>query len=133
VSLVYLRKRRVSDEPPLDTDHANGNHWSIPWNIRNVQRGTGSDDRKHIRRIVLVAAHHGRNDLGVLPVTLREQGPQWAVHQATGQRFEVPESPLSLEEATRNAPCCVRLFDVLTSHGKEVQTRAFGRRDDRYQ
>jgi hypothetical protein len=121
VGLRGLLERREGDELTVDARDAQPGDRAVPRDVGDVQRGARGAQRDHVRRVLLVGGEHGRDDLRVLLVAVREQRAQRAIHHARGEHLVVAQAAFTLEEAARDLAGGVRLFDVLTGEREEVE------------
>ena len=93
-----------------------------------MQGRAGRRHRQDVGRILFVRRHHGRDDLRVLLVAVREQRPEGPIHDARREDLVVAQAAFALEESARDLARSVRLFDVVTAQREKVESRAlFGR------
>ena len=126
VALRLLLGRRVHDELVLDAPHAHGRDRPLEGQRRDGERRRGSDEGRHVRRVLAVGRQHGRDDLRLVAVLLGEERPDRAVDEAADEHLAIREARFALEEAAGNLARRGGLLDEIHRQREEVDARSRG-------
>ena len=132
---VALAVGRVEDDLVVDEPDANRADRVVEGNLGEHQRGRGAIDRHDVGVVLAVGGENERDDLGLHPVSGREQGAQRPVDQATGNRLLLGRAPFALEEASGNPAGGVGVFAIVDGERQKVSRKralldASGDQDD---
>ena len=89
----------IDDELAVDPADAHRAHGAAEGDVRDAQRRRRAVDGEHVGIVFTVGAQERGDDLGVVEIALREQGPQRPVGHAAGEDFLFAGAALTAEIA----------------------------------
>ena len=103
---------------------AHGADGAVERDAREHQRRGGAVDGEHVVGVLLVGAHDGDDDLGLVAEAVGEGRAQRAVDQAAGEDGRVGGTALPAEERAGDAPGGVHPLLDVDGEGEEVDALA---------
>ncbi len=107
---------------PVHITHARRANRAVKRNATDRQCGAGGDHGSDIGIDFRIERQGVDDHLHFIEEALRKQRTDGAVDQATGECFELAGTAFALEEAARDFPGGVRLFEVVHCQGEKVLT-----------
>ena len=123
VSLLQLLKGGVDDKPSVDACHAHLRDRSAEGNVGDSQRRRCCQSSQRVGHIDAVGREQDDVDVHLRVIIVREEGAQYAVHQARSQDLVVRGLTLSARKATGETPEGRILLFVVHLKGHEIRAR----------
>ena len=119
-----LRIGRVHHKLAIHAAYTHRTNRGAKWNVgESYRRGCGVD-ADHIRVILFVSREDQRDQLRLIAESVGEQRTDRAVDLPRRQNLFFAGPALALDEASGNAPACVRVLAIIHCQRKEVDAFA---------
>ncbi len=112
----------IRDKFAVHSSNPNRADRPFEWNVRHGQRGRRAVHRQNVGIIFSIGAEQNGNDLGVVEITLREEGAQRSIGHPRRKGFLFRRASFAFKITPGKFSRGCRFFPVINREGEEVLT-----------